>query len=183
MEINKKFNTFTLEEYIFYIDNRKKYTNFNELWLFRSVFENEKITIDEQIQLKEYIIKEMPKVYEFMQVRHPDLYEKIFFLGKNPTKGDEDALWKTIRLNQEKILKTKKIKHRNFWDYSKHNCGYDDCHLNWLMIQKWSWFCENNMHFISDQHSYRMKDKSYKLKQERKSEKNIVNSFLKSEWL
>ncbi len=56
----------------------------------------------------------MPKVYEFMQVRHPDLYTKLFFLGENPTKGDEDALWKTIRLNQETILKTKKIKHRNF---------------------------------------------------------------------
>lgn len=180
MKIWKNFNTLTLEEYIFYIDNRKKYTDFNELWLFRSVFENEQLKSEEKITLRDYIIKEMPKVFEFMQVRHPDLYTKLYFLGKTPTKGDENHLWKEISSNQEKILKEKRIKHRNFWNYSKHNCGYDNCHLNWLMIQQWSWFCEDWMRWLPiDTKMWFSKI----WKQERKAERNIVNLFLKSEGL
>lgn len=183
MKIWKKFNSLTLQEYIFYIDNRKKYTDFNELGLFRSVFENEQISSEEKIQLRDHIIAKMPKVFEFMQVRHPDLYTKLYFLGKTPTKGDEDHLWKEINSNQVKILKEKRIRHRNFWNYSKHNCGYDNCHLNWLMVQQWSWFCEYDMVFPSDKNYYVLKDKSRRWKQERKAERNIVNQFLKSEGL
>lgn len=183
MIIGKPFNTLVLEEYYYYIDNRKKYNDFNELWLFRSIFENKNLDEWKMVLLRDYIQKNMSKVFEFMQVRHPDLYVKMYLLWKTYTKADEENLWNLVRLKQEEILHKKRIKHRNFWDYSKHNCWFDDCNLNGIMVQKWSWFCENIMHFSSDKHFSTLKDKSKRLKKERKAEKNIVNLFIKSEGL
>jgi hypothetical protein len=50
MEIEQKFNQLTAKEYLFYIDNHKKYTNFNTLGLYRSLLENEKLTLAEKIE-------------------------------------------------------------------------------------------------------------------------------------
>ncbi len=177
MQIGKQFNTLSPEEYYYYIDNRKNYTDFNELGLFRSIFENEKLNELGKIKVRDYIQKKMPKVLEFMQVRHPGLYTKLFFLWKNYTKGDEDNLWRIIRWNQEKILNSKRIKHRNFWNYSKHNCWIDTCPLNGMMVQQWSWFCELEMRPSNNNR----KEKSKIIKQERKESKKIVENYLIAE--
>lgn len=174
MIIGKPFNTLALEEYYYYIDNRKKYNDFNELWLFRSIFENKNLDEWKMILLRDYIQKNMPKVFEFMQVRHPNLYIKLYLLWKIYTKTDEENLWNLIHINQDKILNKKRIKHRNFWDYSKHNCWYENCPLNGIMLQQWSWFCESSMRSFNNT----KEQKSERRKSERKREKKIITEFL-----
>ena len=46
-------------------------------------------------------------------------------MGEDLTIADERQFWSEIRKSQEKILKDKKINHRNFGVYSKHICGYE----------------------------------------------------------
>ena len=53
MKIGRQFNTLTLKEYLFFIDNHKKYTDFNTLGLYRSITENKKLTMEDKIAVRE----------------------------------------------------------------------------------------------------------------------------------
>ena len=181
MEIGQKFNTLTLKEYFFYIDNYKKYTDFNTLGLYRSIVENEKLSLDEKIAVREYAHKTFKKTFEFLQLKDPKTFVDVQYLGQELTKGDERKIWDDIRRNQQKILADKKIKHRNFGEYSKHNCGYDTCIFNGIMIRQGSWLAESNMHFDGDKNKYAAKDKSDKRKSDRKQERQIIRKELENE--
>ena len=181
MEIGQKFNQLTLEEYFFFIDNYKKYQDFNTLGLYRSIIENDKLSIDEKIEVREYAHKTFKKTFDFLQLKDPKVFVKVSTLGQELTKGDDEKMWNDIQKNQQKILADKKIKHRNFGNYSKHNCGYDNCVWNGLMIRQGSWLSETNMHFKGDKNKYQQKLKSDRRKSVRKKEKQIINSELDSE--
>jgi hypothetical protein len=150
MEIGQKFNTLNLKEYLFFIENYKKYKDFNTLGLYRSIVENDKLTLEEKITVREYAHKTFRKTFDFLQLKDPKTFVDVTYLGQELTKGDEEKIWDDIRTNQQKILADKRIKHRNFGDYSKHNCGYEDCVWNGVMIRQGSWLMESNMHFDSD---------------------------------
>lgn len=111
MLINQKFNTLTVKEYIFFIDNYRKYTDFNTLGLYRSIIENEKLNLEEKIEVREYTHKIFAKTFDFLQLKDPRTYFAVSTLGQEITKGDEQKMWKDIRGNQQKILADKKIKH------------------------------------------------------------------------
>ena len=175
MEIGRKFNTLTLDEYFFYIDNYKKYSDFNTLGLYRSIVENQKLTIDNKIAVRDYAHQIFNKTFDFLQLKDPKTFVEVEYLGQELTKGDEQRIWDDIKKNQQKILADKRIKHRNFGDYSKHNCGYDNCIWNGLMIRQGSWLTESNMHFDSDKNKYQQKLKSDRRKAERKNERQIIN--------
>lgn len=150
MKINKKFNELTFSEYFLIIENYKNYSDFNSLGLYRSLIENKSLNTNEKIEVRDFANKYFEKTFNFLQVKDPITYLKVKTLGVNLKKGDEENLWKFIIENQHKILSDKKIKHRNFGIYSKHNCGYDDCVWNGLMIRQGSFFAESNMHFKED---------------------------------
>lgn len=57
-----------------------------------------------------------------------------------------------IEFNQQKILKEKRFGHRNFGDYSKHNCGYENCPYNGIMVKQGKFLCEGTMSFDTDKH-------------------------------
>jgi hypothetical protein len=95
--------------------------------------------------------------------------------------GDEKQFWNQIRINQEKILKDKKIKHRNFGIYSKHTCGYETCNLNGLMIEQGSFYAEHEMRFDSDKPKCSSKLKSERFKKERINAKQKIKSILDTE--
>jgi hypothetical protein len=174
MLINQKFNTLTFKEYIFFIDNHEKYTDFNTLGLYRSIVENEKITLEEKIEVRNYAHKKFGKSFEFLQLKDPRTYFEVSTLGMEITKADEKQFWINMVKNQQKILESKKIKHRNFGDYSKHNCGYEDCPYNGLMIRQGSGLQEGSIHFDTDKNSNSAKMKSERLKRERKRENQII---------
>ncbi len=178
MQIGQKFNQLTLEEYFFYIDNYKKYKDFNTLGLYRSIVENEKLSLDEKIKVREYSHQTFKKTFNFLQLKDPKVFVEISNLGQKLTKGDEEKIWNDIHKNQQKILADKRIKHRNFGDYSKHNCGFDNCVLNGLMIRQGSWLSESNMHFLGDKNKYQQKLKSDARKSDRRKEKQILNREL-----
>jgi hypothetical protein len=121
MEIGQKFNNLTLKEYFFCIDNYKKYTNFNALGLYRSLIENGKLTLEEKILVRNYANQIFQKTFDFLQLKDPKTFVEVSYLGQELTKGDEGKIWNEIKKSQQKILTDKKIKHRNFGDYSKGN--------------------------------------------------------------
>ncbi len=181
MEIGQKFNQLTLEEYFFFIDNYKKYKDFNTLGLYRSIVENHNLSLEQKIEVREYAHKTFEKTFKFLQLKDPKIFVEVFTLGQELTKGDEEKIWGDIRKNQQKILADKRIKHRNFGHYSKHNCGYDDCIWNGLMIRQGSWLSEGNMHFTGDKNKYQHKLKSDRRKSDRKQVKQIINRELSND--
>jgi len=108
MEIGQKFNTLCAKEYFFYIDNYKKYSDFNTLGLYRSIAENEKLSLDEKIAIREYAHKTFRNTFEFLQLKDPKTFVVVEYLGQELTKGDERNIWDNIRRNQQKILADKR---------------------------------------------------------------------------
>lgn len=181
MEIGHKFNLLTLEEYFFYIDNYKKYKDFNTLGLYRSIVENEKLNIEEKIKVREYSHKTFKKTFDFLQLKDPVTFIEVSTLGQYLTSGDQQKIWKNIQDNQQKILSGKGIKHRNFGIYSKHQCPNEDCIWNGVMLKKGSGLLGSSMYFLGDKINYHQKVKSELRKAERKMKKQIVRRELYNE--
>ncbi|MCU0437461.1 MAG: hypothetical protein MUC49_06055 [Raineya sp.] len=176
MKIDKKFNTFTYKEYFFYIDNHKRFTDFNTLGLYRSILENSKLSIDEKIEVREYAHQFFKKSFDFLQLKDPYVFVEISTLGQTLTKADKDQIWSNLSNNQKKILADKKIKHRNFGKYSKHNCGIENCFAHGLMVRRGSYLSEGAMYFHTDKRKryYATKEKSIQEKKNRKKTKTII---------
>ncbi|WP_341899893.1 hypothetical protein [Fluviicola taffensis] len=178
MEIGQKFNQLTLKAYFFYIDNYKKYNDFNTLGLYRSIIENDKLSMSEKIEVRDYAHTIFKKTFDFLQLKDPGTFVEVSTLGLDLTKGDEENIWNNVIKNQQKILLDKKIKHRNFGEYSKHICGDETCIWNGIMVRQNTWLAERNMHFLGDKNKYQQKMKSERNKIERKNEKLILKKEL-----
>lgn len=176
MKIGRQFNTLSVKQYCFYIDNYKKYTDFNILGLYRSIIENEKLEPEEKLLIRDYAHQKFKKTFEFLQLKDPGTFYSVSTLGLVLTKADETQIWDDIRANQQKILADKRIKHRNFGDYSKHNCGYDNCPMNGLMIRQGSPIGYGEMHFDSDRSRWGAQTKSKKRRRERKNASQIIRN-------
>jgi hypothetical protein len=150
MKIGRKFNKLTFSEYFTLIDYHKKYIDFNTLGLYRSLLENEKLTLEQKIGVREYAHKKFQKAFDFLQLKDPKTYMEVCMLGEEMTKGDKAQLWEKVKANQEKILKDKRIKHRNFGVYAKHDCGYETCPYNGMMVRQGTRFVESTMWFDCD---------------------------------
>jgi len=178
MKIGKKFNQISKSDYFHLIDNHKKYTDFNTLGMYRSICENETLELRDRIEIRDYANAIFHKTFNFYQLKDPKTYFDLTTLGIEMTVADERQIWDDIRANQEKILSEKKIKHRNFGDYSKHNCGHEDCPYNGLMIKQGSFFSEGSIHFKSDKNSDSAKLKSERIKKQRKNKNQIIRDEL-----
>jgi hypothetical protein len=146
--------------------------------MYRSICENEKLTLDDRIEIRDYANTIFEKTFNFYQLKDPKTYFDLTTLGMELTVADERQLWADIRANQEKILSDKKLKHRSFGVYSKHDCGYDDCRYNGMMIKKGSGLQEDHMWFQSDKDEYVGKEKSLKIKKQRKDKHKIIREDL-----
>jgi len=142
MKINRQFNTLTYPEYVHLIEHHQRFTDFNTLGLFRAIVESTKLTTEQKIQVRDFALFFFHKTFDFLQLKDPVTYFEVHTLGQHLTKADSSKVWEDIRLNQQKILARKKIRHRNFGTYSKHLCGYDTCPLNGLMIRQGSYLAD-----------------------------------------
>jgi hypothetical protein len=181
MKVGKQFNTLTLQQYIFYIDNHKKFTDFNTLGLYRSIVENEKLTFDEKISIREYAHQFFKKSFDFLQVKDPQTFFDVTYLGQEMTKADKEKLWEDIRKNQQKMLADKKIKHRNFGIYSKHTCGYDTCKLDGIMVKQGSAIADGGIWYLGDRNRWAAQAKSVAYKADRKRAQQIIQQELDNE--
>jgi hypothetical protein len=175
MKVGKQFNTLTYGEYLHLIEHHKKFTDFNTLGLFRSIVESTKLSLEEKLELRKVAVAAFAKTFEFLQLKDPRTYFEVSTLGETLTKADESQAWENIRCNQQHIWESKKLRHRNFGTYSKHNCGYDTCHLNGIIIREGSrlaWSSE--MHFHSDNWSWAKPEKATRRKQDRKVAQQIM---------
>lgn len=154
MKIGVKFNQLTYAEYLQIIEYHQKYTDFNTLGLYRSILENETLDLGHKIAIRDLAHTKFFRIFEFLQLKDPYTYIQVSTIGETLTKADERQLWQNVRINQEQILKGKKIKHRNFGNYSKHDCGYDDCPYNGVMIRQGGFLTESTIRFDSDNHRW-----------------------------
>lgn len=182
MEIGQKFNKLTLKEYFFYIENHKKCSDFNTLGLYRSILENEKLSLEEMIQVRDYANQFFQKTFAFLQLKDPFTFFGLSTLGNELTVADEKQVWSEIRENQERILKAKRIKHRNFGVYSRHTC-VESCLWNGLMVQQGSNISRMNpnIQFNSDKNKWCAELKSLRNKKDRKKEKQIIQELIEIE--
>jgi hypothetical protein len=178
MRIGKKFNTLTHSEYFHMLENYKKFTDFNHLGLFRSVVENEKLIPAQKLEVRDAAIEKFPKFFEFLQLKDPITYFSLITLHQSLTAGDSQQIWKDIRRNQQRILTAKKIGHRNIGTYAKHDCGYETCNLNGIMIRQGSRLAEGEMRFCTDKNEYATWSKSKMRKRDRKQQKQIIEQDL-----
>ncbi|MCJ8210439.1 hypothetical protein MUY27_12045 [Mucilaginibacter sp. RS28] len=178
MTIGKKFNELNAKEYIFYINNHKKYKDFNTLGLYRSLTENDNLSLGERITIREYAHSFFKKSFYFLQLKDPHIFVKISTLGMELTKADERRIWDDVIKNQQIILKDKRIKHRNFGTYSKHSCPYENCIYRGLMVNPNSHFAWGSVHFDSDKSKFSQKIKSERRRSERKQEQLIINKLI-----
>ncbi|MEM6298769.1 MAG: hypothetical protein AAF740_08795, partial [Bacteroidota bacterium] len=147
MKIKKPFNQCSISQYKHYIDNYKKYKNFNPLGLYRSILENDKLSLEEQIEVRDHAHETFKKTFDFYPLKDPVTYFELNTLGEELTQADENQFWEGIREKQQRILKRRQIKHRNFGVYSKHLCGYTNCSLDGIMLRQGSWFADSHMYF------------------------------------
>ncbi len=177
MKIGRKLNTFSFKEYLHLLKNYTRFTDFNSLGLFRSILENKKLTLEQQLEIRDVATKTFPKFFTFLQVKDPWTFRKLGLLGQDFTVADEDRLRNIIDLNQQKILAKKRIKHRNFGIYAKHSCGYDTCFMNNLMTKQNSLLSEYGM-FSMRTDKYSTFSKSERRKQERKRKHQLIQTDL-----
>ena len=134
--------------------------------------------IEERIEVRDYANNTFRKTYEFLQLKDPYIYYRLETLGIEQTAGDENQFWYNMRKNQEKILADKKIKHRNFGAYSKHDCGYEHCPYNGMMVRRGSLFAEVQMVFHTDKSKNSKPGKAESIKKQRRNQKAIIRDEL-----
>lgn len=81
----------------------------------------------------------------------------------------------SIREKSGKIIKEKKLNHRNFGSYAKHDCGIDYCPYNGLMIRQGSPLAETSMHFKKDRNKDVKMQKALRIKKESRDWKRRRN--------
>jgi hypothetical protein len=150
MKLNCRLNQLTETEYRHLLANHRRYTDFNPLGLFRSLLENNQLRLGQRQLLRDAAIAEFPKFYEFLQLKDPTTYIQLSTLGQELTVADERAAWEEIKRQQQLILTRKRLGHRNFGTYSRHNCAYDTCPYNGLMIRQNSRLAESVLRFHSE---------------------------------
>ena len=182
MKVGKQFNTLTYGEYLHLIANHKKFTDFNTLGLFRSIVETTKLSLEEKLELRKVAVAAFAKTFDFLQLKDPQTYFEVKTLGEILTVADKNQAWEDIKRNQQQILESKQLKHRNFGSYAKHNCGYESCIFNGVMIRQDSILSERNMHFHTDSRNHYLNwEKSDDRKKSRKLSHRIVWQALADE--
>lgn len=169
-KIEKRYNTFNYDEYIFYLNKYKEYKNFNIYGIFNSFLENKILTDPEKLKLIKKYSEKFYKSFEFLKVKNEHLYLKLFSIieNKDYTANGKNGLYdnavKNIERDVEKILNNKKIKYRNFGENSKamdNRTGY-----KFMTREKENKEYKKNI------------KKSLHIKKERKQLKNIINDHL-----
>ena len=175
MKIGKKFNTFTFKEYFSYIENHKKYTDFNTLGLYRSLRENKKLTLEEKIKVREYAHTFFKKFFDFLQVKDPYTFVEVSKLGLELIKG-EQQIENEVKVNQQKILAKKRIKHRNFGIYSRHD-GTRIQYVDSYMKKRTAY--GSAMTFASDKYKMLGTHKGLKSAMQEVEKRNLKNTIRK----
>jgi hypothetical protein len=178
MKLGRPFNKLSFTEYLAFIPMHETFSDWNGLGLYRSILENEKLSLEQKLEVRDLAHTFFQKQFDFLQLKDPKTYIEVSSLGQDLTKADENQLWEDVRRNQQKILENKKIKHRNFGDYSKHNCGVETCRYFGMMVKQGGFLCEQQIRFTSDKNPISAKLKSERLKRDRKNRKAIIDENL-----
>lgn len=117
----------------------------------------------------------------FLQIKNPVNFIELSTLGRNLGASGRKHFWVEFIINQAEMVGDKRIRHRNLGVCSEHNCGYENCHLNGLMIRPVSVLKEGRMHFDKDKNRYSAGLKSQRSGKERIEEKKIIEKLIEEE--
>ena len=178
MKIDQKFNTLSVSQYLHYIKNYKKYIDFNTLGLYRSLMENEALNLKDKIKIRDYAHEFFFKAFEFLQIKDPYTYFEVESLGEELTASYIFKTRNKIKEYQEKTLKEKRIKHKNFGITSKHECGRKYCPYDGLMLKANARIGKGCIWYDHDNDiSYKESKQAKKTKQSRKNSRNIIENI------
>ena len=110
MKINKEYDQIPYKKLKDIIMNHKKYADFNIPELYQGILYNEKLNIEQKIDLRDLANEYFPKTFNFLQRKAPRIYYCLVILGEEEylTEGDKNKIWEDIIHNREKMLKAKK---------------------------------------------------------------------------
>ncbi|SEQ79602.1 hypothetical protein [Neolewinella agarilytica] len=178
MKIGRPINQLTARALRRLLSDYRRYTDFNRLGLFRGILESQILNPHEKQEIRDLAKETFRKYYDFLVVKDPYTWDRLEHLGENRNRQQEGQDWKEIRRKQEEILRRKRIRHRNFGVYSRHDCGYETCNVNNCMTRpKGPNRYGSEMSFDSDRYKYARKEKSRRHKQQRRRK-----DWLKEEW-
>ncbi|WP_460607847.1 hypothetical protein [Hymenobacter terrigena] len=144
--------------------------------------ETTKLSLEEKLELRKVAVAAFAKTFEFLQLKDPQTYFEVTTLGESLTVADKNQAWDDIKANQQRILESKRIKHRNLGIYSKHNCPYADCPFNGVMFKQDSLLSDRNMHFHTDSgNSYSRWERSEGRRKDRKSKQGLIRQRMLEE--
>ena len=152
MNINQPFNELSATRIREIIQNYKQYKDFNRLGLFRGLIESECLSPEERTSLQKLARKTFDRYFDFLVIKDPDTWWTTLHPNwVENSFSDRLDRWRKIEHHQRVIIERKGLGHRNFGTYSKHDCGYEDCPLNGVMIKKNDPRRNNcRIHFSSD---------------------------------
>jgi hypothetical protein len=180
MKVGKQFNTLNYGEYLHLIEHHQRFSDFNTLGLFRSLVENTKLSLNQKLELRKVAVAAFSKTFDFLQLKDPVTYFEVRFLGESLTIADKHQAWENIRHNQQEILRSKKLNHRNFGTHARHCCGIDTCPIKGVMLRQTD-RSSNSMRFHTDNSNYAAREKAEMRKKDRKMKKRLVFQFLSNE--
>lgn len=135
MKIGRKIREMSAEKIRQLMANYQRYTDFNRLGLFRGILESEKLSLAEKEALRDAAISAFPKYYDFLVIKDPTTWDELQHLGQDRLRSQILRDWDDLSRRQQKLLKEKKIRHRNIGVYGKHLCGNDHCRYNGSMVK------------------------------------------------
>jgi hypothetical protein len=164
MKIGRKIRDLSASKIRRIMLDYQKYTDFNRLGLFRGILESEKLSLEEKKELRDAAIAGFPKYFDFLVIKDPETWDQLQHLGEERLRSEIRRDWEEVRRLQQRLLKEKKLQHRNFGIYSKHLCGHDLCGYNGSMVRaKHSPRYGYEMFFDTDNRrdGYHLKQKEY----------------------
>ena len=67
----------------------KSFGGLNPLGLYRSIIENEKLTLEEKIEVRDYAYQTFLKSFNFLQLKDPTTYFEVSTLGQTLSRAEE----------------------------------------------------------------------------------------------
>ena len=170
MILSQPFNQLSYEQFRDAMLAHKQYKQFNTLGMFRGIVESELLSPGQKVEIRNLAQKLFERQWEFLQIKDAICYVALYTLDlPDLLPPDEARIWEVLRHNQQQILREKRISHRSFGNYSKHNCGYDWCPYNGIMVRTDWPLAESRMIFRTDHPLYEAGQKAEKHRKNRKN--------------
>ncbi len=163
------YNALSREGYLRLLKGPKKGGTVNTLGLFRSILENEGLSLPEKLEIRDLTVSRFSKAFVFLQLKDPITYINLCCLGVPRSEMEGQQVWERLRFDQARLLKAKRIRHRNSGVYSRHLCGHGACPHGGMMVRSSGlWPAVMHMSLPGDTPRWEVRDRAKAVRRERR---------------